>query len=276
MPGQQATYAFDNAREIQRERLHALETALDPGTIRHLEACGVAPGWRCLEVGAGAGSIADWLCERVGPNGRVLATDLDTTVLQARSRPNLNIQVHDVLADELPPAHFDLIHLRLVAAWLSDPGTALARLLQALKPGGRLLAEELDFASVVTAAMPDARSGAIFERVVRAHLDALSRLSGFDPAYGRRLPAALETVGLDGVRCEGRVSLWGGGTAGARVWQLTFVQLRDAMIEAGSAVEDVDDAIALCADPGMSCLSPIVMAAWGRARSTPYAGAASL
>jgi hypothetical protein len=63
------TYAFDNSWELARQRLDAIEAWFDPGTIRHLTERGVAPGWHCLEVGAGGGSIAAWLGDRVGPAG---------------------------------------------------------------------------------------------------------------------------------------------------------------------------------------------------------------
>jgi hypothetical protein len=46
-------YTFDNDWHAERKRLSALEAWLDPGTIRHLEACGVGQGWQCLEVAAG-------------------------------------------------------------------------------------------------------------------------------------------------------------------------------------------------------------------------------
>ena len=59
-------YAFSHEWEKERERLRHFEAFLDPGTIRHLEAIGVAPEWRCLEVGGGAGSITAWLCEGSG------------------------------------------------------------------------------------------------------------------------------------------------------------------------------------------------------------------
>jgi SAM-dependent methyltransferase len=210
----QARYAFDNAHELQRERLQALEAALDAGTIRVLRGCGITPGWRCLEVGAGGGSIADWMCEQVGPDGRVVATDLDTTVLQARSRPNLDIRVHDVLADELPRASFDLVHMRLLLAWLPERRAVLERVLAALKPGGRLVVEELDFASVATAQAPDRPLG----RRVRARPGGASRRPArairLRLGYGRRLPADMRSAGVDDVRCEGRVSLWADGNAG--------------------------------------------------------------
>ena len=70
-------YAFPNAAQGQRERLQALEAVLDPGTVQQLGDRGVGLEWACLEVGAGAGSIARWLAEQVGPHGRVLATDLN-------------------------------------------------------------------------------------------------------------------------------------------------------------------------------------------------------
>jgi hypothetical protein len=68
-------YMLQNAEP--RQRLGALEARLDPGTIQLLDALGNLEEWRCLEVGAGAGSIASWLAHRVGPRGHVLATDLD-------------------------------------------------------------------------------------------------------------------------------------------------------------------------------------------------------
>ncbi|MGH9038447.1 MAG: hypothetical protein ACRD0O_22040 [Acidimicrobiia bacterium] len=41
-------YVFDHAWQGERARPAVLEEVFDPGTIRHLEALGVGPGWRCL------------------------------------------------------------------------------------------------------------------------------------------------------------------------------------------------------------------------------------
>jgi SAM-dependent methyltransferase len=185
------SYAFENARAVQRERLRTLEVLLDEGTIRHLEARGVDRGWRCLEVGAGGGSIAGWLCERVGPEGSVMATDLDTTVLAELSHPNLEIKVHDVLTDGLPSGAFDLVHMRLLLAWLAEPRVALRRLTEALEPGGWLVAEEMDFASAVPDPRlhPDERD--LVARAVQAHNVVLGEQHSFDPFYGRRLMGEL-------------------------------------------------------------------------------------
>jgi SAM-dependent methyltransferase len=264
------TYAFDNALDVQRQRLQALETLLDPGTIHQLEARGVRRGWRCLEVGAGGGAIAGWLCARVAPEGSVLATDLDTTPLREMSHPNLEIRVHDVRRDELPEGEFDLIHLRLVLAWLADPSTALRRLIAALKPSGLLVAEEMDFVSVVVDPRVAAASASLFARVVDAHNDVLAAAHAFDPAYGRRLAGDLEDAGLVEIGCEGRASMWHGGGAGGRAWQLTFIQLREALIASGGVAEDeVDAAVALCDNPDLRFMSQLCVTAWGRPPTSP-------
>ena len=159
-------YAYDNALPEQLRRLRTLEELFDAGSIRVLEARGLQPSWRCLEVGAGGGSIARWLAER---SASVLATDLDTTHVRAVAGSNLEVREHDLLRDELPDAAFDLIHLRLVLAWLADRPAALARLLAALRPGGWLVAEELDFnAAIADPHMEAARPGAVREDCVRA------------------------------------------------------------------------------------------------------------
>jgi len=62
-------YVFDKAGQQAAARFAALSAMFDPGTIRHLEERGIGQGWLCVEIGAGEGSIAIWLSERVSPGG---------------------------------------------------------------------------------------------------------------------------------------------------------------------------------------------------------------
>jgi hypothetical protein len=62
------------------QRLSLLEQIYDPGSRRRRQI--VQPGWRCLEIGAGRGSMALWLAGQVGPSGEVVATDIDVTYLR--------------------------------------------------------------------------------------------------------------------------------------------------------------------------------------------------
>ena len=122
-------YLFDNAAEQEAEqRFGSLAVLYDPHTLRCLERTGVGPGWRCLEVGAGGGSIATWLADQVGSSGHVTATDIDPRFLRAlrsHGRPNVEVLRHDVTVDPLPEAAFDLIHARLVFVHLPAAREAL-------------------------------------------------------------------------------------------------------------------------------------------------------
>lgn len=129
-------YVFDNAAPQAPARLRALAEVFDPGTIRQLDARGIAEGWRCLEVGGGLGTMTRWLSARVGPHGSVLTTDIDTRHLDTLSLANVDIRRHDVVEDVLPTERFDLAYTRLVLEHLSDPARALANMVQAVKPGG--------------------------------------------------------------------------------------------------------------------------------------------
>ena len=107
-------YLLDNGRQEAADRFAALAALFDPTSTRHLERCGVGPGWRCLEVGAGGGSIATWLADRVGASGSVLATDIEPRFLTALAAPSLQVRRHDIGVDALPQGAFDLVHARLV------------------------------------------------------------------------------------------------------------------------------------------------------------------
>jgi tRNA A58 N-methylase Trm61 len=59
--------ARNSPDDFERERLAMLTQVADPISTRRLTELGVEPGWRCLEAGAGDGSVARWLADRVGP-----------------------------------------------------------------------------------------------------------------------------------------------------------------------------------------------------------------
>lgn len=75
----------------------------------------------------------------------MLATDLDPRFLDGHGRGNLAVIRHDVTRDTLEPASFDLIHARAVLIHIRERQAALARLVAALRPGGWLLIEDVDF-----------------------------------------------------------------------------------------------------------------------------------
>ena len=261
-----STYLLDNAGKESAARFAALSAMFDPGTIRHLQGCGVGPGWHCLEVGGGGGSMATWLAERVGPTGRVLVTDIDPRFLQSLKLPNLEVRLHNVISDHLPEAAFDLVHLRLVLVHLPDREKVLARLFAALKPGGWLVDEEFD--SSATAADPTLNPGEVLSKT---HV-AMARLMdnrGVDRNYGRRLFGRLCAHGFVNVEAEGRVFMWHAGSPGAFLLRANYEQLRSDMINAGCVTEeDFNRDVARLDDPNFMMPSPILWAAWGQRPAT--------
>jgi SAM-dependent methyltransferase len=262
-------YVFDNSWEKERVRLAGIESMLDPGTRRHLDSVGVGAGWTCLEVGGGGGSIVQWLCRRVGETGKVIATDLDTRFLDALDEPNLEALRHDIVTDELPEQQFDLIHSRLVLEHLPGRDAVLKRIVSALKPGGWVVIEDLDWHAVL------ARPPRLFfypstglrqsVRVWRAAVEVL-RKAGYDPEYGFRLPGELQTLGLEDVGGDLRARIFPGGSPPTAAFRLTLEHLRGALVSSGALTErEIDREIARLEDPEMLISRPSVMvAAWGR------------
>jgi SAM-dependent methyltransferase len=255
-------YLLDNGTREAPKRFAVLSTLFDPGTYRHLEACGVGRGWHCLEVGGGGGSIACWLADRVGPTGRVLATDIDPRFLESLNLPNLEVRRHDIAADPLPEAAFDLVHARLVLMHLPGRKTAMERMTSALKPGGWLVDEEYDSFS-----MPPDGIVSPGEVLLQTQV-AMMRLledGGVDRLYGRRLCARLRAHGLVSIGAEARAFMWQSGSPGAALVRATYELLRDAMVDGNYITpQQFEEDIARLDDPDFLMPSSILWSAWGR------------
>jgi SAM-dependent methyltransferase len=173
-------------------RLALLEQRFDAGTIRRLEDLGVKDGWRCLEVGAGRGSIARSLSEKVGPTGSVVAVDIDTALL-TEMPGNVDVRALDIRDLELEP-DFDLAHCRALLMHLPDPADALARIVAALRPGGVLLAEEGDFGLLHFGGHPNSPAQNDAHQQMMAALREARIMDGY---FGRTLPGMLLAHGLE-------------------------------------------------------------------------------
>jgi SAM-dependent methyltransferase len=257
-----STYLFEHTWGEERRRLALLEEVFDAATEDYLGRIPVPVGGSCLEVGAGAGSIAGWFCGRVGPEGRVVATDLDTGFLEQRPEPNLEVRRHNIVADDLETDTFDVVHARLVLEHLPERDQVLRRLVSALRPGGWLVLEEFDWCSLVPA--PSCRAGELHTRTYDA-LRPFVEAAGLNPDYGRCLPLDFRAAGLLDVGAEGRVHVALGGTPAATWWQLCLAKMGEPAIATGRLTEaQLAEVLAACDDPGYCTLFPTIVTAWGR------------
>jgi 2-polyprenyl-3-methyl-5-hydroxy-6-metoxy-1,4-benzoquinol methylase len=142
-------YIFQANRDDQElGRLRLIEQVLDDETISRLRSTGIRQGWRCLELGAGAGSIAQWMAGAVGDQGQVLAIDIKTNYLQHLSAPPCMIVKGDFL-EVLLEGEFDLAHCRYVLIHNRESQSMLKKLCSLIRSGGFLVLEEPDFTSAM-------------------------------------------------------------------------------------------------------------------------------
>ena len=249
-------YVFDNAAPQAPARLRALAEVFDPGTIRQLDARGIAAGWRCLEVGGGLGTMTRWLSARVGPDGSVLTTDIDTRHLDTLSLANVETRHHDVVEDPLPTARFDLAYTRLVLEHVKDPARAIANMAQAVKPGGWVVIEDFEVAPIG----PDTEIPMTFLAMRQVIASA-----GVDQRFGRSMSRRLRSCGLEDVTAEGRVLLWSGRNAGTTLMRLNAEQLRDRILATGLVTADqYAEDLRRIEDEAFELQAPTMWTAWGR------------
>jgi SAM-dependent methyltransferase len=202
----------------------------------------------------------------VGPTGHVLVTDIDSRFLEPLDASNVEVRRHDVVTDPLPQAAFDLIHARAVLIHLPERDRVLARLVAALKPGGWLVDEEFDSASL----LPD-QTKYPGEILLKTQL-AMMRLMddrGVERRFGRMLFERLRSLGLDAVDAEARMSMWHCGSPGASLMRVNFEQLREAMISGGYiTAQQIAQDISQLGNALFMAPSPIMWAAWGQRAST--------
>ncbi|ARP69696.1 SAM-dependent methyltransferase [Streptomyces pluripotens] len=256
-------YLLDNRQNEAAQRFDAFAALFDPTTFRHLEGLGVGPGWRCWEVGAGGTSVVSWLAKKVGPTGKVVATDIDTTLLTSVARPPVEVRSHDVGAEEPPGEGFDLVHARLVLVHVPDRERALRSVIQALRPGGRLLVEDADPALQPLLCPDEHGPEQRLANRLRQGFRALLADRGADLSYGRKLPRLLREAGLQGVRADAYFPVASPATAALEA--ATVRQIRDHLVERGLATaDDIEQHLANVEAGGMDLATAPMISAWGR------------
>lgn len=229
-------YLFHDASDAaELERLRMLESVFDEKSRRWLASSGPLAGRRCLEVGAGAGSIAEWLGSEVGATGSVMAVDTNARFIR-RLEPKIAVLEGELRAAALPARSFDLVHARYVLIHNADSSAVLDAMVQALKPGGVLVLEEPDFSAAAALTGPASLKRS-FESVQRA-LAATFAERGMNYAFGAMLPdlvqrriPALVSVEYDSAVDNGASNL-------AKMMSLSTLALQHQYVATGLATKE--------------------------------------
>ena len=250
-----------------RERLRVLARVMRPGTLALLERAGVTAGLRCLDVGCGGGDVSFDLASLVGITGHVVGVDLDATKIELARGDAEQAEVANVefrvanLAQGLGEVEYDVVYARFLLTHLRDPAAAVALMSAALRPGGRIVLEDIDYRGSLCYPESDVfrRNNEIYEETARRN--------GGDPHIGVRLASLLLDAGFERVQpsiahpvgLEGEVKL---------LPPLTIENIKAMAVAHGVATAAevdavVDELYAIARDPTVMVSNPYVFQAWG-------------
>ncbi len=256
-------YLLDNRAREAEQRFDSLSALFNPVTFRHVEMLGIGEGWHCWEVGVGGPSVPQWLSARVGPSGRVLATDIDVSWASHIAGGNIDIRGHDVAADDPPTEVFDLVHARLVLIHVTQREQALMRMVTSVRPGGWLLIEDFDPEMQRHACPDEFGPEQALANEVRAGFRVLLAQRGADLEFGRRLPRLMRHAALVDVAADAYMPL--ALAAGTELEKANVKQVRDGLIAGGHAsAEEIDAHLAALERGHLDVTTPPLISAWGR------------
>ncbi|MBS1517187.1 MAG: class I SAM-dependent methyltransferase [Bacteroidetes bacterium] len=167
-------------------------------TDSFLNKINIQKGWKCLDVGAGPGFVSMQFLDLTGETGEVTALEpgkiyLDNFREYCRTKKIENAKfINSSLENaELEENHYDLIFLRWVIDFVSDPGNFLLKLLRSLKKGGVIALQ--DYAYEGIALFP---KGGPFDNIadyVRKYWIA----GGGDPYFTTNIPAVFRKENIE-------------------------------------------------------------------------------
>ena len=250
-----------------RERLKVLARIMRPTTINLFERIKLHPGMACLDVGCGGGDVTFEIARIVGSGGRVVGVDIDETKLELACReavelkfPSIEFRLSEV-GQIQAEAEFDFVYARFLLTHLTDPGAAVRRMLTALRVGGVVAVEDIDFRGHFC--YPDNLS---FRRYVELYTQVVQR-TGADPYIGPRLPSILLDCGCQNVQMnvvqptgiEGEIK---------RMAPLTMENIADSVLAHGLALRQeidqvINDLYVVAEDHRTVMSLPRVIQAWG-------------
>jgi len=246
-------YVYDQGFADERRRIAGMEALWDPGSKALFTELGISKGWKCLEVGAGGGSLVEWMAAQ---GASVLAVDIDTRFVEQLASDSIDVRRLDIREADLPRAEFDLVHSRLVLEHLPDRKQILERLIATLRPGGWIVIEDYDW-------NPFGFQDSSLDHIADAIMTFMEQ-AGFQRDYGRRVVDDLAAAGLTDVRGEGRARIIDSSSPGVDFFRLSFESLKGALVDAGLITAEEADAVSARLRENMRVYTPIMMAGIGR------------
>jgi SAM-dependent methyltransferase len=202
----------------------------------------------------------------VGPAGKAVGVDFDDIAVQlaredAAAQGIENIEFRTQRVESLAETGYDLAYARFLLTHLGEPMKALQAMVSAVKPGGVVVVEDVEFSASFCYPPNEA-----FARFVRWSCETVRR-RGADLDIGPRLPASLRAAGLSAVALTlAQVPLY--LKEDKELFGVSMQQRQAAMLAEGVAnKEEFDEAYAMLRafadDPESMLAMPRVWQVWG-------------
>jgi ubiquinone/menaquinone biosynthesis C-methylase UbiE len=245
---QAGTYVVESST-AEYDRLVGVAHTFDEHVQDGCRRAGLRRGDRVIDVGCGPLGALLSLADLVGPTGLVVGLDVDAQALEKAAaivtrRGLSNIQlihgdINSMVTDAIPGAgSFDLAYCRLMLVHQRDPAATLRRIGQLVKPGGRVLVQDMVFGGSldIPASDPPFPAAARWRALVQAVMER----AGASPGIAYRLGWLCTRAGLDelGQRAFFHMSGPGNAAADLEILIKTLGGVEKAILASGLATPD--------------------------------------
>ncbi|MBK7428877.1 MAG: class I SAM-dependent methyltransferase [Saprospiraceae bacterium] len=236
-------YVIDGGRE-GKARLNILGQAMNEYSINALLKAGIKTGLKCLDAGCGGGMMTYEMANLVGAEGYVTALDFDKDIIALNLKELEDLQIHNVNFFQTDiyalksNEEFDLIFARYLLSHLNNVEEAFQILNKALRPGGIILVEDVQFSAHICTPFSEA-----FETYVRWYAEVVA-LRGGDAELGPKLPELFFSGGLKSIEVEIAQPVGLSGPA-KQMSLLTLDKIKSALLDSKIADEIEFDKVRL-------------------------------
>jgi ubiquinone/menaquinone biosynthesis C-methylase UbiE len=193
-------FTFVANLQAEMNRLQCQAEELSPLVSESIEKCGISKGMSVADVGCGTGQVSFLMSSRVGPSGRVIGIDANTTAIELCRKTASTNKIKNVsfivgsaydLSRDLPNNSIDVAYSRFLLTHLEDPVAAMREMMRITTRKGLIMIEDCDLTHWI--AEPDDR----WINQLWKWYSSIIMKKGGDPTLGRKLYRMFIDQGLN-------------------------------------------------------------------------------